>query len=78
MQDIDVLTGIRKAHNESREASNITDNESPKMKTGKGTFQGYNGVATAYTKHQIVVDASAFGRGLEQHTLPLVLKQIED
>jgi transposase len=58
--------------------SNITDNESAKMKTGKGTIQGYNGVATADTKHQIVVDASAFGEGPEQHTLPVVLEQIEE
>ena len=27
--------------------SNVTDNESAKMKTNKGTIQGYNGVATA-------------------------------
>ena len=58
--------------------SNITDNESGKMKTSKGTIQGYNGVATADKKHQIVVDASVFGEGQEQHTLSIVLEQIED
>jgi transposase len=43
--------------------SNITDNESAKMTTSKGTIQGYNGVATVDKKHQIIVDAQAFGEG---------------
>ena len=30
--------------------SNITDNESAKMTTSKGTIQGYNGVATVDKK----------------------------
>lgn len=55
--------------------SNITDNESAKMTTGKGTIQGYNGVATVDSKHQVIVDAQAFGHGQEHHTLrPVVLK----
>ncbi len=58
--------------------SNITDNESAKMTTSKGTIQGYNGVATADKKHQVVVDAQAFGSGQEQHTLELVLTKIEE
>ncbi|WP_425557233.1 transposase, partial [Halioxenophilus aromaticivorans] len=37
--------------------SNITDNESAKMLTSKGTIQGYNGVAAVDKKHQIIVDA---------------------
>lgn len=57
--------------------SNITDNESAKMKTSKGTIQGYNGVAAVDKKHQIIVDAQAFGDGQEQHTLQPVLEQIE-
>ncbi|MGB1952354.1 MAG: hypothetical protein ACPHQ9_16430, partial [Marinobacter sp.] len=39
--------------------SNITDNESAKMTTSKGTIQGYNGVATVDKKHQIIIDAQA-------------------
>ena len=58
--------------------SNITDNESAKMKTSKGTIQGFNGVATVDKKHQIVVDAQAFGEGQEHHTLAPVLKKIEE
>ena len=49
--------------------SNITDNESAKMKTAKGVIQGYNGVAAVDSKHQIIVHAEAYGAGQEQHTL---------
>jgi transposase len=57
--------------------SNVTDNESAKMTTSKGTIQGYNGVAAVDKKHQIVVDAQAFGDGQEHHTLQPVLEAIE-
>ena len=53
--------------------SNITDNESAKMKTSKGTIQGYNGVATADKKHQIVVDATAFGEGQDRLGADIIL-----
>ena len=49
--------------------SNITDNQSAKMTTSKGTIQGYNGVAAVDKKHQIIVDAQVFGEGQEHHTL---------
>jgi len=58
--------------------SNITDNESAKMTTSKGTIQGYNGVASVDKKHQIIIDAQAFGAGQEQHTLQPVLEVIQD
>jgi len=57
--------------------SNITDNESAKMITSKGTIQGFNGVAAVDKKHQIIVDAQAFGEGQEHHTLAPVLESIE-
>lgn len=57
--------------------SNITDNESAKMTTSKGTLQGYTGVAAVDSKHQIIVDAQAFGEGQEHHVLQPVLKAIE-
>ncbi|WP_231507336.1 MULTISPECIES: hypothetical protein [unclassified Halomonas] len=47
------------------------------MTTSKGTIQGYNGVATVDKKHQIVIDAQAFGEGQEHHTLKPVLEQVE-
>lgn len=57
--------------------SNITDNQSAKMKTSKGTIQGYNGVTTADRKHQIIIDAQAFGQGPEQSTLQPILNTIK-
>jgi len=57
--------------------SNLTDNESAKMTTSKGTIQGYNGVATVDKKHQIVIDAQAFSEGQEHHTLQPVLEMVE-
>jgi transposase len=49
--------------------SNITDNDSAKMKTSKGVVQGYDGVAVVDSKHQIVVHAEAFGAPQEQDLL---------
>jgi transposase len=57
--------------------SNITDNESAKMTTSKGTIQGYNGIAAVDRKHQIIVDAQAFGEGQEHHTLKPVLESLK-
>ena len=45
--------------------SNITDNESAKMKTDKGVVQGYTGVAVADDDYQVIIEAQAFGEGQE-------------
>jgi transposase len=58
--------------------SNITDNESAKMTTSKGTIQGYNGLAAVDKKHQVIVDAQAFGEGQEHHTLQPITEAIKD
>lgn len=58
--------------------SNITDNQSCKMTTSKGTIQGYTGVATVDKKHQIIVDAQAFGEGQEHHLLQPVLEKVKE
>jgi transposase len=53
--------------------SNVTDNESAKMKTSKGVIQGYDGVAMVDSKHQVVVHAAAFGEPQEHALLgPMV------
>jgi len=53
--------------------SNLTDNESAKMPTSHGVIQGYNGVAMADSRHQVVVAAEAFGEGQENSLLlPMV------
>lgn len=62
--------------NQKEVKSNITDNESAKMTTSKGTIQGYNGVAAVDKKHQIIVEAQAFGAAQEQHTLEPMLDGI--
>ena len=57
--------------------SNITDNESCKMTTSKGTIQGYNAIAAVDAKHQIIIDAQAIGNGQEHSVLQPVLKRIK-
>lgn len=49
--------------------SNITDNESAKMKTSHGVIQGYDGVAMVDHKHQVIVHAEAFGEAQEQELM---------
>jgi transposase len=53
--------------------SNLTDNDSAKMKTSHGVLQGYDGVAAVDAKHQVVVHAQAFGEAQEHDLLlPMV------
>lgn len=61
------------AKNGGAKKSNITDNESAKMKTSHGVLQGYDGVAAVDAKHQVVVHAEAFGEAQEHDLLlPMV------
>ncbi len=55
--------------------SNITDNESAKMKTSHGVIQGYTGVATVDSKHQVIVQAEAHGQGQEHGLLEPSVEQ---
>ncbi|MBW2194971.1 MAG: IS1182 family transposase [Deltaproteobacteria bacterium] len=43
--------------------SNVTDNESAKMKISYGSIQGYNSQAFVDAKHQVIVHGEAFGSG---------------
>ena len=56
--------------------SNITDNDSAKLKTSSnGVIQGFNGVAISDRKHQIITAADAIGQNDERPSLqPLVEK----
>ena len=56
--------------------SNITDNESAKMPSAHGVIQGYNGIATVDSSHQIIVDAQAFGEGHEAKRLGEVVRSV--
>jgi len=49
--------------------SNITDNNSAKMKTSHGVIQGYTGVAAVDARHQVIVHAEAHGQGQEHGLL---------
>jgi gas vesicle protein len=55
--------------------SNITDNESAKMKTSKGVIQGYVGVTTVDRKTQVIVSAEAFGQGQEHDLLGPMIEE---
>ena len=44
--------------------SNITDNDSAKLKSSHGMVQGYNGLALVDAKTQVVVYPEAFGNNL--------------
>jgi len=50
--------------------SNITDNESAKMKTSHGTIQGYNGQALVDSKHQVIIHGEAIGNGQDADNIP--------
>ena len=53
--------------------SNITDNDSAIMQTSHGAIQGYNAQALVDSKHQIIVQADAFGTGTDHHHLEPVI-----
>lgn len=55
--------------------SNITDNDSAKMKTSHGVIQGYTGVAAVDDKHQVIVAAQAYGQGQEHGLLQPMIEQ---
>ena len=58
--------------------SNITDNESAKMKTHRGVIQGYDGVAATDSKRQVIVKAEAFGEAQEHDLLEPMVKGVRD
>jgi transposase len=55
--------------------SNITDNDSAKMKTSKGVIQGYDGVACVDARHQVIVHGEAFGEAQEHDLLQPMIEQ---
>jgi transposase len=56
--------------------SNITDNESAKIKGAHGYIQGYNGIAVADSLNQVIVAAEAYGSGNENECFPEMLDQM--
>ena len=57
--------------------SNLTDNDSAKMKTAHGVIQGYAGVVAVDAKHQVIVHAQAFGEAQEHDLLLPVLEGVK-
>jgi len=53
--------------------SNITDNQSAKLKSSNGFIQGYNGLAVVDSKHQVILDTVAVGQNNEADLLPGIL-----
>jgi transposase len=68
----------RRSPRNKESQSNITDNESAKMKTGHGVIQGYNGQALVDDKHQLIVSAQAFGKGQDHTLLEPMLEATEE
>lgn len=58
--------------------SNVTDNESCKMTTSKGTMQGMTCVTAADELNQVIIRAEAFGVGQEQVTLKPMVEGIKE
>ena len=56
--------------------SNVTDNESATIHSSKGYVQGYNAIAAADQKSQVVVSAEVFGTANEGEHLPEILDGI--
>jgi hypothetical protein len=57
--------------------SNITDNESARIKSPHGYIQGYNGIAVADSGNQIIVCAQASGSS-ESGNFPKMLESLEE
>ena len=57
--------------------SNITDSDSAKMTTSKGTIQGYNGIAINDDKHQVIMQAQVWGSVGEQQTLQPAIEDLQ-
>jgi hypothetical protein len=55
--------------------SNVTDNESAKLKSGSGYLQGYNALAVVDADHQIIVHADAIGQINEAPLLPRMIRR---
>ncbi len=55
--------------------SNVTDNQSAKIKSSHGVIQGYNGLSVVDSKYQVVVYPEAFGSGSEGEFLKGMIRK---
>ncbi|MGO9175466.1 MAG: IS1182 family transposase [Desulfobaccales bacterium] len=59
-------------------SSNLTDNESAKMKTAHGVIQGYNSQVLIDGRHQVIIHAEASGRGQDYAHGPPMLEGAQE
>jgi len=57
--------------------SNITDNDSAKMKTSHGVIQGYVGISAVDKKCQVIISGEAFGQGQEHDLLEPTVEAVK-
>jgi transposase len=62
----------------NEQKTNIIDPDSAKMTTSHGVLQGFNGLAVADDRHQIVVHAEARGSGQEAHLLTPIIEAVRE
>ncbi len=58
--------------------SNITDNDSAKLKTSGGTIQGYSAISISDDKQQVITAAGAIGQGDERPMVKPMLEQMQN
>ena len=68
--------GVGKTRKEVQ--SNVTDNDSAKMQTAKGAYQGFNCQAASDELYQVVVSAEAYGVGQDQSLLKPMVENIRE
>src|SRR6476661_3411066 len=78
------VKGFLKEHDDKRGASgnvvksNITDEDSAKIKSGKGVIQGYDAMAVVDARRQVIVGAQAFGAAQEHALLIPMLEHTRE
>jgi len=79
----DKILEFLKTHEDRRGAggeiikSNVTDNESGKIKGPHGVIQGYNGIAVVDSKNQVIIAANAYGSVYEGQYFSEMLEKTE-
>jgi transposase len=77
LEAFDRTSPERKGSRGKEVQSNITDNESAKIQGPHGVIQGYNGIAVADSKNQVIIAAEAYGGVYEGEHFPEMLDQLE-
>jgi stalled ribosome alternative rescue factor ArfA len=77
LEAFDRTSPERKGSRGKEVQSNITDNESAKIQGPHGVIQGYNGIAVADSKNQVIVAAEVYGGVYEGEHFPEMLDRLE-